>query len=46
MVEPTAEFMPAVEHGEIFARSQGINVRIFADVVSAERWVRFGSADD
>lgn len=46
VVEPTAEFMPAVEHGEIFARSLGINVRIFADVVSAERWVRFGSADD
>lgn len=46
VVEPTAEFMPAVEHGEIFARSLGINVRIFADAVSAERWVRFGSADD
>lgn len=46
VVEPTAEFMPAVEHGEIFARSLGINVRIFADAVSAERWARFGSADD
>jgi hypothetical protein len=46
VVEPTAEFLPAIEHAEIFARSLGINVRVFADAVSAERWVRFGSADD
>lgn len=46
VVEPTAEFMSAVEHGEILARSQGINVRIFADAATAERWIHFGSADD
>jgi hypothetical protein len=46
VVEPTAEFLPAIEHGEIHARSLGINVRIFADVGEAERWARFGSADD
>jgi hypothetical protein len=46
VVEPTAEFMSAVEHGEILARSLDINVRIFADAADAERWVRFGSADD
>lgn len=46
VVEPTAEFLPAIEHAEIFARSLGINVRIFADARSAQRWVRFGSADD
>ena len=46
VVEPTAAFLPAVQHGEILARTLDINVRIFADVVSAERWLRFGSADD
>ncbi len=44
--EPTAAFVPAVEHAEIHGRALGINVRIFSDPVEAERWVRFGSADD
>lgn len=44
--EPTAAFVPAIEHAEIHGRAQGINVRIFSDLVEAERWVRFGSADD
>jgi hypothetical protein len=46
VVEPTAAFLPAIEHAEIQARSLGINVRIFADLAAAERWARFGSADD
>jgi hypothetical protein len=46
VVEPTAEFLPAVQHGEILARSLDINLRVFADAVSAQRWLRFGSADD
>lgn len=46
VVEPTAAFLPAIEHAEILARSLGINVRIFADQAEAERWARFGSADD
>jgi hypothetical protein len=44
--EPTAAFVPAIEHAEIHGRALGINVRIFSDPVEAERWVRFGSADD
>lgn len=46
VVEPTAEFMSAIEHAEIHAWSLGLNVRIFADATAAERWARFGSADD
>jgi hypothetical protein len=46
VVEPTAEFMPAVEHAEIFARTLDINLRLFADAATAERWLRFGSGDD
>ncbi len=46
VVEPTAEFLPAMQHGEIHALSLDINLRIFADAGNAERWLRFGSADD
>ncbi len=46
VVEPIAEFLTAIEHGEIHARSLGLNVRIFAEETEAERWARFGSADD
>lgn len=46
VVEPTTSFLPAMEHAEIHGRSAGINVRIFADEASAERWLLFGGADD
>ena len=46
VVEPTTTFLPAMEHAEIQGRSAGINLRIFADEASAERWLLFGSADD
>ena len=46
VVEPTPEFLPAVEHAEIFAQAAGINVRIFVDAAQAERWLRYGSPDD
>ncbi len=46
VVEPTAEFVTSLQHGEIHARSLGINLRIFAESRSAIRWLRFGSADD
>ena len=46
VVEPTPAFLPAIEHAEIHGQSVGINVRIFAHEVDAERWLYFGSADD
>lgn len=46
VIEPIAAFVPAIEHAEILGQAVGINVRIFADPTEAERWVRFGSADD
>ncbi len=46
VVEPTTAFLQAMEHAEIQGRSAGINVRIFADEASAERWLLFGTADD
>ena len=46
VIEPTPEFMPAVEYAEIFGQSMGINVRIFSGARDAERWLRYGSPDD
>lgn len=46
VIEPTPEFLPAVEHAEIFGQSMGINVRIFTAPNEAERWLRYGSPDD
>lgn len=46
VVEPTPEFVPAVQYGEIFGQSMGINVRVFSDSSEAERWLRYGSPDD
>jgi hypothetical protein len=42
-VEPTAEHMPAMEHGEIFAAELGFQARVFGDVGHADRWLRYGS---
>ena len=46
VVEPTPEFLPAVEHAEILGQAEGINVRIFIDAAQAVRWLRYGSPDD
>ena len=46
VIEPTPEFMPAVEYAEIFGQSMGINVRVFSARRDAERWLRYGSPDD
>lgn len=46
VIEPTPEFLPAVEYAEIFGQSMGINVRIFMAANEAERWLRYGSPDD
>ena len=42
VVEPNSDFIPVLEHGEIVARMVGINLRIFADVRSAEHWLHYG----
>ena len=42
-VEPTAEHMPAMEHGEIFAQELGFTARVFGDAGHADRWLRYGS---
>ena len=46
VVEPTPEFLPAIEHAEILGQGAGINVRVFGEVASALRWLRYGSPDD
>lgn len=46
VIEPTPEFVPAVEYAEIFGQGLGINVRIFSQHRDAERWLRYGSPDD
>jgi hypothetical protein len=42
-VEPTAEHVPAMEHGEIFAAEMGFDARVFGDAGHADRWLRYGS---
>lgn len=46
VIEPTPEFLPAIEYAEIFGQGMGINVRIFTNAREAERWLRYGSPDD
>ncbi|MDR7098441.1 hypothetical protein J2X04_000788 [Lysobacter niabensis] len=46
VIEPTPEFLPAIEYAEIFGQGMGINVRFFSDRREAERWLRYGSPDD
>jgi hypothetical protein len=45
VVEPTAEFFSAVQHGEILGQELGINVRVFSEESLAEQWLRFGSTE-
>ena len=46
VVEPTAEFISAVEHAEIEGREVGINIRVFSSVEDAERWLMHGLPDE
>ena len=46
VVEPTPEFLPAIEPAEILGQDAGINVRVFGEVAPALRWLRYGSPDD
>ncbi len=46
VVEPTPEFLPAVEHAEIEGREMGINIRVFGSQHDAERWLMYGLSDE
>lgn len=46
VVEITPAFVPAIEHAEIFARSVGINLRVFADRDTARRWLHYAHTDE
>jgi hypothetical protein len=41
-VEPAAEHVPAMEHGQIFAAEKGFNARVFGEICAADRWLRLG----
>ena len=41
-VEAHADQIPAVEHGEILAREQGFDVRVFGNEATAALWLRHG----
>jgi hypothetical protein len=45
LVVSLSVFLPAIEHVEIQAQSIGLNIRVFPDEGSAERWLLFGSAE-
>lgn len=45
LVEPTPEFVPAVEHAEIEGLERGINIRVFGNLYDAERWLTYGLSD-
>jgi hypothetical protein len=46
VVEPNPKFLPTMEHGEIFGRTAGINIRIFPERKAAEHWLHFGAAGE
>ncbi|KFN43656.1 hypothetical protein [Arenimonas oryziterrae] len=46
VIEPTPDFLPAIEHAEILGLEQGINVRVFGHYAQAASWLRYGSPDD
>jgi hypothetical protein len=46
IVEPTAQFVSAMEHAEIEGRAVGMNIRVFNRAEDAERWLMYGSSDD
>jgi hypothetical protein len=42
-VEADGEQVAQVEHGEIYAREQGFDARVFGSEQQAELWLRYGS---
>jgi hypothetical protein len=42
-VEADGEQVAQVEHGEIYAREQGFDARVFGNEHEAELWLRYGS---
>lgn len=45
VVEPTTEFVTAVEHAEIEGLEQGINIRVFGNIQDAEHWLMYGLSE-
>ena len=41
-VEADGDQVAQVEHGEIYAREQGFDARVFGDEAQAEVWLRYG----
>jgi hypothetical protein len=44
-VEADGDQVPQVEMGEIYAREQGFDARVFGNEQQAELWLRYGEAD-
>jgi hypothetical protein len=44
-VEADGEQVPQVEMGEIYAREQGFDARVFGNEHDAELWLRYGETD-
>ena len=44
-VEADGEQVAQVEHGEIYAREQGLDGRVFGSELQAELWLRYGGED-
>ena len=42
-LEQSARNVPAMEHGAIAAAELGFNARVFLDVGTAERWLKYGA---
>ena len=42
-LEHSARNVPAMEHGAIAAAELGFNARVFLDVGTAERWLKYGA---
>ena len=41
-VEADGDQVPQVEHGEIYAREQGFDARVFGNELQADLWLRYG----
>lgn len=45
-VEPVAEHLPLMEHGQILAQESGFQAAVFAGEVAAEQWLLYGGGAD
>jgi hypothetical protein len=45
-VEADDDQVPQVEHGEIIAREQGFDARVFGTQLQAELWLRYGESGE